>query len=138
MQEMKAKKKEIELRFDMKYEKYFFVNADREKIFNVINNIIDNSIKYGKIGGRTTVVLMEMGQDLLIEISDNGIGIAQDELHRIFERFYRTDRGRSREMGGTGLGLSIVKHIIEAHHKTINVRSTMGEGTTFSFSLQKA
>ena len=79
-----------------------------------------------------------MHDNILVEVADNGQGITEEHLPRLFERFYRTDKGRARESGGTGLGLSIVKHIIEAHHQTINVRSTAGVGSTFSFTLKKA
>jgi two-component system phosphate regulon sensor histidine kinase PhoR len=79
-----------------------------------------------------------MDENILIEVSDNGIGIAQEHIPRLFERFYRVERSRSRDIGGTGLGLSIVKHIIEAHNQTINVRSTVGIGSTFGFTLKKA
>jgi two-component system, OmpR family, phosphate regulon sensor histidine kinase PhoR len=113
------------------------VSADKEKIRQVLINLIDNSVKYGKEGGSTTLGFGDMDENLLIEITDNGIGIAQSDLLRLFERFYRADKSRSREQGGTGLGLSIVKHILEAHQQTINVRSTPGEGSTFSFSLKK-
>ena len=103
-----------------------------------MNNLIYNSIKYGKEGGSTEVRFYEMGDNILVEISDNGIGISESNLSRLFERFYRVDKSRSREQGGTGLGLAIVKHIIEAHKQNINVRSTEGIGTTFSFTLQKS
>jgi len=79
-----------------------------------------------------------MHEKVLVEISDNGIGVAESDLLRIFERFYRTDKARSREKGGSGLGLAIVRHIINAHHQNISVRSTVGEGTTFGFTLDKA
>ena len=100
-------------------------------------NLIVNSIKYGREGGYTEVRFYEMGENILIEVADDGIGISEDNLPRLFERFYRVDKSRSREQGGTGLGLAIVKHIIEAHKQNINVRSTEGVGTTFSFTLRK-
>ena len=103
-----------------------------------MTNLIDNSIKYGKEGGSTEVRFYEMGDNILVEISDDGIGISESNLSRLFERFYRVDKSRSREQGGTGLGLAIVKHILEAHKQNINVRSTEGIGTTFSFTLQKS
>ena len=100
-------------------------------------NLIVNSIKYGMEGGSTEVRFYEMGENILIEVADDGIGISEDNLPRLFERFYRVDKSRSREQGGTGLGLAIVKHIIEAHKQNINVRSTEGVRTTFSFTLRK-
>ena len=103
----------------------------------VMINLIVNSIKYGREGGSTEVRFYEMGENILIEVADDGIGISEDNLPRLFERFYRVDKSRSREQGGTGLGLAIVKHIIEAHKQNINVRSTEGVGTTFSFTLRK-
>ena len=103
----------------------------------VINNLLVNSIKYGKPGGKTTVGFYDMEENVMVEISDDGIGISDKDLPRIFERFYRTDKSRSREMGGTGLGLAIVKHIIEAHNQTINVRSQPNVGTSFAFTLRK-
>ncbi|MBN2519011.1 MAG: sensor histidine kinase [Bacteroidales bacterium] len=138
MQEMHAKERKIKLVFNTDYDKQVLVKADREKILNVINNLLNNSIKYGKEKGKTKVSFMDMGNHILVEVADNGIGIAKKDIPRIFERFYRTDKGRSRDMGGTGLGLSIVKHIIEAHNQTINVRSTKGEGSSFTFTLEKA
>ena len=103
-------------------------------------NLVSNSIKYGKQDGTTTAAFYDMDENILIEVADNGPGIDQEHLNRIFERFYRIDKSRSRESeeGGTGLGLAIVKHIIEAHRQTVNVRSNKGEGTTFGFTLQKA
>lgn len=117
----------------------FFVLADKQRIQQVLVNLISNSIKYGKEGGTTTAAFYDMDENILIEIADNGPGIEQEHLGRIFERFYRIDKSRSRENaeGGTGLGLAIVKHIIEAHYQTINVRSKVGLGTTFGFTLQK-
>ena len=113
------------------------VYADKNKIQQVFMNLISNSIKYGKNGGKTTVRLFDMTDKTLVEVADNGIGIDEDSLNRLFERFYRVDKNRSREIGGTGLGLAIVKHIIEAHQQTINVRSTVNVGSTFSFILEK-
>ena len=115
-----------------------FVIGDKDKIQQVFMNLISNSIKYGRKGGTTKVQFFDMEKNMLIEISDNGIGIDEDSLNRLFERFYRVDKNRSREVGGTGLGLAIVKHIVEAHKQTINVRSTLGIGSTFSFILEKS
>jgi two-component system phosphate regulon sensor histidine kinase PhoR len=102
-------------------------------------NLIDNSIKYGKENeGKTKLSFFDMDENILVEISDNGPGIPEKDLPRVFERFYRTDKARSRKQGGTGLGLAIVKHIMEAHNQTVNVRSLPGVGTTFGFTLRKA
>ena len=136
--ELKAVKQGIALSINKGFEKPFFVHADKEKIRQVITNLIDNSVKYGSLNGETAASFYDMDDNVLIEITDNGIGIAEEHLPRLFERFYRIDKHRSREQGGTGLGLAIVKHIIEAHEQTINVRSTVGVGTTFAFTLQKA
>lgn len=114
------------------------VHANREKIFEALSNLIGNSIKYGKVGGTTWIRFHDMDNHFMIEVEDDGIGISEQDLPRVFERFYRTDKSRSREMGGTGLGLSIVKHIIEAHNQTIHVRSTVGVGSSFLFTLQKS
>lgn len=137
MNEYSAKERHIKLRFDRKYEKPIMVTADKKRIMEVINNLVVNSIKYGKQGGTTTVGFSDMGENTLIEVNDDGIGIADSDIQRIFERFYRTDKSRSRDMGGTGLGLAIVKHIIEAHNQSINVRSNLGEGSSFAFTLKK-
>jgi len=114
------------------------VVGDREKIHQVLVNLLSNAIKYNKPEGKVHIGSYDLYDQILIEVSDDGIGISNEHLPRIFERFYRVDKGRSRDMGGTGLGLSIVKHIIEAHKQKINVRSNEGVGTTFSFTLQKA
>jgi two-component system phosphate regulon sensor histidine kinase PhoR len=136
--EMQAEQKGIRLKIKEGADKSFMVMADRERIRQVITNLVTNSIKYGKQGGKTTLGAYDMHDNILIEITDNGIGIAKDHLPRLFERFYRVDKSRSRDAGGTGLGLAIVKHIIEAHHQTINVRSTPDMGSTFGFTLKKA
>ncbi len=135
--EINAQKKNIQLIFNQVYEKPIMVKADKEKIRQVLINLIDNSIKYGNSDGKTKISFFDMDENMLIEITDSGIGVAQQDIPRLFERFYRTDKGRSREQGGTGLGLAIVKHIIEAHRQTINVRSKIGVGTTFAFTLKK-
>ena len=113
------------------------VFADKEKIKQVLINLIDNAAKYGKTNGSIVASIYKTDdQQVLIEISDDGIGIDEEHLHRIFERFYRTDTARSRDRGGTGLGLAICKHIIEAHGQTIHVRSTPDVGTTVGFTLE--
>ena len=115
----------------------FTVFADKEKIRQVISNLLENSIKYGKPGGHIVASMYKVDEKhILIEISDDGIGIPEKHLHRIFERFYRTEGGRSRDITGSGLGLAICKHIIEAHGQTIHVRSTEGVGTTIGFTLE--
>jgi len=136
--EIKSKLKNITLSFKKGCDQPFYVTADKDKIRQVFVNLIDNSIKYGKEGGNTVVSFYDMAENILTEITDDGIGLAKEHLPRLFERFYRADKSRSRDQGGTGLGLSIVKHIIEAHTQTINVRSGEGVGTTFGFTLKKA
>ncbi len=135
-QEMNAKSKNIKLTFRDPY-KAIYVNADKDHIRQVIVNLVTNTIKYGKEGGETETRFYDIDQNVLVEIADNGIGIPKEHLPRLFERFYRVDKSRSREQGGTGLGLAIVKHILEAHGQTINVRSSEGVGSTFSFTLPK-
>ncbi|MCK4663747.1 MAG: sensor histidine kinase [Bacteroidales bacterium] len=137
LHEMKAKKKNIKLK-SATGSKSIFVKADRKGISQVLGNLIGNSIKYGKENGKTIIGFYDMDDNILIEVSDDGIGIEEKYLHRIFERFFRIDKHRSREQGGTGLGLSIVKHIIDAHNQTIHVRSEKGKETSFTFTLPKA
>lgn len=131
-------KYQIRLVFKEKYNDPIYVNADRERIRQVLVNLIDNAFKYGKTNGTTSVSLFSMHEQVLVEVTDDGAGIDEKNLPRLFERFYRTDASRSRQIAGSGLGLAIVKHIIEAHEQTINVRSTVGIGSTFGFTLKKA
>ena len=134
--EMKAKKRKVNLVIeDPRLERYM-VEADIEKIKQVLINLIVNAIKYGKEGGEVLVRTFDMDENVLVEVADNGNGIPQKHLSKIFERFYRVDKSRDREQGGSGLGLSIVKHIIEAHSENISVESEVGKGTTFSFTLE--
>jgi two-component system phosphate regulon sensor histidine kinase PhoR len=135
-QEMKATAKGIILTMP-EDAKPLFVYADRFRIRQVIVNLIVNSVKYGKEYGETKIRFYDVGENVMVEVADNGIGIGKEHLPRLFERFYRVDKSRSREQGGTGLGLAIVKHIIEAHNQSINVMSTEGAGTVFSFTLKK-
>jgi two-component system phosphate regulon sensor histidine kinase PhoR len=118
-------------------ENEYFVFADESRILQVLENLISNGIKYNKENGKVEIRIYDIDEQYIIEISDTGDGIPEDKLPRIFERFYRADKSRSRKVGGTGLGLSIVKNIIEAHEETINVSSILEKGTTFSFTLHK-
>ncbi|MDB5190818.1 MAG: phosphate regulon sensor protein PhoR [Segetibacter sp.] len=133
---IKISKKNITTSIKKGCEQPVWVTADKEKIHQVITNLVSNAVKYGKENGNIVASIYQTDeQRVLIEISDDGIGISEEHLDRIFERFYRTDRGRSRDVGGTGLGLAIVKHIIEAHNQTIHVRSKVDVGTTVGFTL---
>lgn len=136
--EVQAQSRNINLKLKNGADQSFMVEADREYIRTVLVNLIVNSIKYGKENGQTQMAFYDMENYILVEIADNGIGIAEKHLKHLFDRFYRVDKSRSRERGGSGLGLSIVKHIVEAHNQTVNVRSTAGLGTTIGFTLQKA
>lgn len=136
--ELKAKEKNISLQQKENANTQIYVSADKERIRQVLVNLIENSIKYGKNDGETIVQYYLNNGEVSIEIKDNGIGIEQQYLPRLFERFFRVDKSRSRDIGGTGLGLAIVKHIIEAHKQSITVDSTPGKGTTFSFGLKKS
>ncbi|MEG1672859.1 MAG: ATP-binding protein [Alistipes sp.] len=137
--EMEADKKQIhiQVRGADNLPSPFWVLADKHYIGQVLVNLIINSIHYGKEDGITRIKFRDMLDKILVEVEDNGQGIGKEDIPRVFERFYRTDKGRSREQGGTGLGLAIVKHIVEAHGERISVRSEPGVGTTFSFSLKK-
>jgi two-component system phosphate regulon sensor histidine kinase PhoR len=134
---IQAKGKGIELRFKEKNSEPIFVKADKVRIAQVLNNLISNAIKYGSENGFVSVSILQQAENILVEITDNGPGIATEHLGRLFERFYRVDKARAREKGGTGLGLAIVKHIIEAHKQSVSVQSTVGIGTSFSFTLAK-
>ena len=135
--EMKAKENDVMLRFNKKYSEAIMVKCDSDKITQVLSNLINNAINYSKKEGYIELRFFDIEDNVLIEVSDNGIGINKEHIPRLFERFYRVDKSRARNQGGTGLGLAIVKHIIEAHGQTINVRSTQNEGSTFSFTLKK-
>ena len=139
LMEIRANKKNITLGFKEPHNYPILVKADKEKIEQVIINLLSNSIKYGKVNGSTLLnVRVHSVHQVIVDVTDNGVGIDKKNQARLFERFYRVDKDRSREQGGSGLGLSIVKHIIERHGMTVNVRSTMGVGTTFGFTLAKA
>lgn len=135
---IKSEKKNISVTFDREYTHSVLVNADKDKIEQVLINIIENSFKYGKINGTTEVAIDNLSDSkILIRITDNGEGISKENLSRVFERFYRVDKSGSRKEGGSGLGLSIVKHMIEAHQEKIYVESQFGIGSEFSFTLSK-
>ena len=133
---LRAKEKNISLTYKKGTEGALNVIADKQKIKQVLVNLISNAIKYGTEQGTVTAGCYVMDdKHIYIEVSDDGVGIEEEHLPRIFERFYRADRSRSREIGGTGLGLAIVKHIIEAHNQTVTVRSKVGVGSSFGFTL---
>lgn len=134
---IKTAKRNIKSSIKKGCENPIFVFADKEKIRQVVINIVSNATKYGKQDGNITAGIYRTdGKNILVEFSDDGIGIAEEHLDRIFERFYRTDRGRSRDKGGTGLGLAICKHIIEAHGQIVHVRSKLDIGTTIGFTME--
>ncbi len=136
---LKAKERNTELLFKKGTERPIWVHADMPKIKQVLVNLIENALKYGNDGGTITSGCYVVDEkSIYVEISDNGPGISEEHLPRIFERFYRADRSRARAIGGTGLGLAIVKHIIEAHSQTVNVRSKLGVGSSFGFTLDKS
>jgi len=135
---LKAKERDVQMSFKKGTERPMYVNADKQKIKQVLVNLVENAIKYGNNHGSVVAGCYEMDdKHVYIEISDDGPGIAEEHLPRIFERFYRADRSRARAIGGTGLGLAIVKHIIEAHGQTVNVRSKLGVGSSFGFTLDR-
>ena len=136
--EMRSKTRNINLVFDKNYDVPVLVLGDKERLEQVLTNLIVNSLKYGKNGGSTVVSVEPHGyKKILVKVSDNGEGIKKEHLARLFERFYRVDLHRSREQGGSGLGLSIVKHIVEAHDETILVKSEFRKGSEFSFTVKK-
>lgn len=139
-EEMEYKANNHGIHFSIKKgcERPFYVSADKDKVRQVLVNLLDNSVKYGNENGNTIVSFYDMAETILVEVTDDGIGIAEEHLPRLFERFYRIDKSRSREQGGTGLGLAIVKHLVEAHGQIINVRSKVGVGSTFGFTLSKS
>ncbi|HAN76967.1 MAG TPA: two-component sensor histidine kinase [Bacteroidales bacterium] len=137
--EFQTLEKNVKLKFNNLLKQKTKVFADKKMIFDVMTNLVLNGIKYGRIDGTLTVTALNKNDELIqISVMDNGIGIAQEDLPRIFERFYRADKSRSRGQGGTGLGLAIVKHALEAHKQTITVTSEPQIGTTFVFNLKKA
>ena len=136
--EMNADKKNIILMFDRKYNKPIYVFADKDKIQQVVTNLITNSIKYGKENGTTEVTIEDLVKNkIIVRVRDNGEGIEQHHISRLFERFFRVDKSGARSEGGSGLGLSIVKHIIEGHNEKIYIESEFGKGSEFSFTLEK-
>ncbi|MDX2430208.1 MAG: ATP-binding protein [Bacteroides sp.] len=136
--EMPARQRNIRISIEGSHSRRIRVKADRKLIVEVIENLVNNSIKYGKEGGKTIISFDDKGKKIEVKVADNGIGIAEKDQPRIFERFFRVDKSRSRESGGTGLGLSIVKHTLQAHQQHISVRSKEESGTTFTFTLDKA
>jgi two-component system, OmpR family, phosphate regulon sensor histidine kinase PhoR len=138
MEQWQANESKISVQVVNKPEKPILVLADKKRILEVLTNLVGNGIKYGRKKGNVNISFHDLEDNIIVEVSDDGIGIGKKDLPRIFERFFRVDKSRSREQGGTGLGLSIVKHIIEAHDQSINVRSLVDKGTTFNFTLEKA
>ena len=139
MLEFTAKKKKIKLTVNKDKGLLTKVIADKEKIEQVLTNLIENSIKYGKDNGTTEIVIQSLNEDkIIVRVTDNGVGFKKENYTRIFERFFRVDRSGSRSAGGSGLGLAIVKHIIDAHDEKIYVESEFGVGSEFSFTLEKS
>lgn len=135
--EGKAKKRGVKLSLNCTDEA-IDVKADAQKIEQVLVNLVDNGIKYGNQDGKVTVLIEDRKKSYLISVKDNGPGISENHLPRLFERFYRVDKSRTKHSGGTGLGLSIVKHIVQAHGSKIAVQSKVDKGTIFSFKLERA
>lgn len=139
MLEITASKKNIKLVLDFNDKLPLRVNADNEKIQQVLTNLIENSIKYGKENGTTELVIQELTENkIIVRVTDNGLGIEEKHFNRLFERFYRVDQSGSRKGGGSGLGLAIVKHIMDAHDEKIYIESEFGVGSEFSFTLEKS
>ena len=139
MLEITASKKNIKLMLEFNDKLPLRVNADNEKIQQVLTNLIENSIKYGKENGTTELVIQELTENkIIVRVTDNGLGIKEKHFNRLFERFYRVDQSGSRKGGGSGLGLAIVKHIMDAHDEKIYIESEFGVGSEFSFTLEKS
>jgi len=136
--ENKASKKHIQLQFAKNTPEVVYVHGDWQRINQVMTNLISNAIKYSDEGTKVTIYFNLMKTQVVTTVEDNGDGIPETDIGRIFERFYRVDKSRSRERGGTGLGLAIVKHIMEGHKSKVNVKSKLGQGSEFSFKLQNA
>ena len=139
MLEITASKKNIKLLLEFNDKLPLRVNADNEKIQQVLTNLVENSIKYGKVNGTTELVIQELTENkIIVRVTDNGLGIEEKHFNRLFERFYRVDQSGSRKGGGSGLGLAIVKHIMDAHDEKIYIESEFGVGSEFSFTLEKS
>ena len=136
--EISASKKNIKIIFNKIYENEILVDADRNRIEQVLTNLITNSINYGAEKGTTEISFESDEENIMVKVNDNGEGINEENMPRLFQRFFRVDVSRSRNQGGSGLGLAIVKHIIDAHNENIYVQSTVGIGSEFSFSLKKS
>lgn len=137
--EIKIKGKGMEITYDFGDNKTIFVNADDLRITQVMSNLIVNSLNYGVENGTTEIIIKNLNQEkVLVRVIDNGQGISEEDLPRIFERFYRVDKTRNRQEGGSGLGLAIVKHIVEAHNELVYVESSLNVGSEFSFTLTKS
>ena len=137
--EIKMKQKGIEITYDFGNEKSIFVTADNLRITQVMSNLIVNSLNYGVENGTTEIVTKNVSKEkILVRVIDNGQGISEEDLPRVFERFYRVDKTRNRQEGGSGLGLAIVKHIVEAHNEIVYVESSLNVGSEFSFTLTKS
>ncbi|MBK7946698.1 MAG: sensor histidine kinase [Flavobacteriales bacterium] len=138
METLEIRAREKEVRLVNKVAQGTEVMADRNRMLQVLTNLLNNAINYGRPGGRCAITSYALGDQVVAEVTDDGIGISAEHLPRLFERFYRVGKSRARNEGGSGLGLAIVKHIIDAHGQTIAVKSDEGKGTTFVFTLQKA
>ena len=136
--EISASKRNIKIIFNKNYDKQILVEADKNRIEQVITNLVTNSINYGSEKGTTEISFESNAEKIIVKVNDNGEGISEENMPRLFQRFFRVDVSRSRSQGGSGLGLAIVKHIIDAHNENIYVQSTVGVGSEFSFSLKKS
>ena len=136
--EISASKRNIKIIFNKNYDKQILVEADKNRIEQVITNLVTNSINYGSEKGTTEISFESNVEKIIVKVNDNGEGISEENMPRLFQRFFRVDESRSRSQGGSGLGLAIVKHIIDAHNENIYVQSTVGIGSEFSFSLKKS